>query len=611
MMSSNILIPAGKEISFDTETTGLFPFKGDRPWCFSFCNLEGDTTLISFPVNPFTRQPDYVAELNKFSILKKFLCDPTITKIGHNIAFDIRMCEAANLKVQGPIICTMNLIRIVKSDAPMALKKFCKEYLGIGDEDEADLKEATRQARREGKAKGYQIYDGPDTDDGSLAPDYWLAPRVLRERYALTDAARAMAVYSALFPEIKKKGLEKIWDQEIVTWKILRAIEKRGIHIFPEKIKQQLEDLKKKRKMYLEQAWKITGKSVNLNSSPQLQKIFYKQLKESPKYWTESKQPSTKFTALKAMKHPLSKTVLAVRACNKTIEFMEQYKFFMQKHKDGCYYIHPNFHQAMTVTGRESCREPNLQQVASGRNDKGIEVLVEARSVFGPRPNYHMRSYDWKNIEVYIPAFASGDPEVKKILLEGRDFHQETSAYLSKILGQPLGRDPTKRVYFGIQYGMGEVLLAEILGLERDVAAHIKWGISQKYPVLWGWMDELKNRAAIEGEIRTAYGRVIKVSREETYKATNYYVQGTAGGMLREAKIKIHKTIKERHWDVHIVLPIHDELLIETPISKYGYADVDEEIVQCMQDNPELNMPIPIPVSISTIGKSWADKKKV
>jgi hypothetical protein len=36
------MIPSGKLIACDTETTGLNPWKGDRPFAFSFCNEKGD-----------------------------------------------------------------------------------------------------------------------------------------------------------------------------------------------------------------------------------------------------------------------------------------------------------------------------------------------------------------------------------------------------------------------------------------------------------------------------------------------------------------------------------------------------------------------------------------
>lgn len=601
-------IPSGKVIAWDTETTGLFWRNGDRPYCFSFCNEKGETAVVSFPVDPRTRYVLYNA-YKDYDKLQQFFSDPTITKIAHNAQFDVGMTKAAGFTLKGEIICTMNLIRLVRSDAPMKLKEFCAAYLGISKDDETDLKEATRKARRLGKQQGYKIYEGGGTEDGQLAPDYWLAPRDILEKYALTDAARCMAVYLTLMPELKKLKLEELWEQEKKTWKVLRAIEKRGIRIYREKVIAHKYALKKKLQIYQKQALQIAGPKVNLNSHIQLKKIFYEKLNEPTKYLTPTGSPSTDVDALRNMKHPLAKMILNMRACQKTVEFMDQYIDYMVE-KNGIWKIHPIIHQSRAITGRESCSDPNLQQVASGRNDKGIEITVEARSVFGPSPGYQLRSYDWKNIEVFIPAFKSHEPALTEVLRKGGDVHQNTADYLSGITGNKISRDMAKRIFFGLLYGIGGKKLAKLLLLEEETAYQVVAAFHKKYPVLSMWMEGLKNEAAVNGYIKTAYGRIIRFDRRETYKAPNYYVQGTAGGILRNAKIKIWKKFKEKKLDAYIVLPIHDEVLVEIGENE-DVSLVDALVVAAMQDNPELKMPIPIPVSISVIGKNWAEKTKI
>lgn len=597
-------------MAWDTECTGLHPHRGDRPYLFSFCNSVGDTGCISFPVDPMTRAVLYQKNPEGLEELLNWVHKPII-KIAHNAQFDVRHTETAlKTRIQGQQICTMNLIRLVRSNAPMKLKEFCDEYLGIKRDDETELKEAVKKERRMAKAKGWAIYHGDATDDGSIAPDYWLCPR-LAEKYALTDAARCMAVYLSLRPEINKLGISDLWKKEKETWKVLRKIEKRGIRIHRDKVIAHKEAIKKKLLTYQKEAHQICGQQINLNSHPQLKKIFYEKLKEQPKYLTPTGSPSTDTNALRRMKHPLAKCILNMRACLKTIEFMDQYIFHMVPGEKEAWYIHPTIHQARATTGRESCSDPNLQQVASGRNDAGIEITVEARQVFGPRPGYTMRSYDWKNIEVFIPAFASKEPKLTNILIEGGDVHQNTADMLSELVRNKIARDLAKRIFFGLQYGIRARKLAKLLDLEEELAHQIVVGFREQYPILSMWMGGLINTAVAEGFIRTAYGRIIQMSREEAYKAPNYYTQGTAGSILKNSKIKIVREFERRKLDAHIVLPIHDEVLIEIS-EKDGILDeVDSVVVKCMQDNPELKMPISIPVSISAIGKDWSDKTKI
>lgn len=612
-------IPNGKLIAFDCETTGFAYRKGDRFYCISFSNEHGETAVVSFPVDPFTRQVNYTANEEAFETLREFFSNPYITKIAHNAQFDVRFVQAAGMKVEGPIVCTMSLIRLLRSDAKLALKPFCKEYLGFPDDDEKELKDATRKARAEGKKKGYAIHQGKsESDEGSLAPDYWLAGKTYFEPYCVRDSLRAMAVYRELTPGIKETSSEKLWKTELETWKVLRHIENRGICTDINAIKENEEVIKKKLKTYQTAAHKAVQsyypfkiKTFNLRSSKKLSYLFYNRIKEPVRFTTPKGSPSTDTIALQHMSHPLAKTILNIRACYKTLEFMDQYLQYAEKGDDGQYYIHPEFSSSIPSTGRESSSRPNMQQVASGEGDKELEVTVEARSVFIPRPKYFLRSFDWKNIEVYIPAFKSGEKRLIDILINKGDVHGTTAERLTKRLKMDVTRYTAKRIFFGLQYGIGIKKLSRLLNIESEAAGTIIAGFQEEYPLLFDWMDHLKWDARSKGYINTAYGRRQYVPSDAEYKAVNYYVQGTASSILKNAKIKVFNALKLHSWAVqaYIVLPIHDELLIE-----YRQNDsskiLDEIVTECMQDNPELEMEVNIPVTVSRIGKNWAEKFK-
>jgi DNA polymerase I len=396
----------------------------------------------------------------------------------------------------------------------------------------------------------------------------------------------------------------------VKTWKVLRKIENRGIRVFKEKVLQEKELVKKKKMDYTDQIYRLIPKKTNLNSSLQLRKIFFNDLKISPTFLTKNGNPSTDTDALRSIPHPLARLILNVRACNKTTEFMDQYLNFMVQHKDKEWYLHPTFHQSIAVTGRESCSSPNLQQVASGESDKGADIMVEARNVFGPRENYVWRSYDWKNIEVYIPAFCSGDSKLTDILRAGGDVHQNTTDSLTRRLGRSINRFQGKRTFFGLQYGIGRAKLAKTLGTDIETAIYIREAFNEEYPGLCEWMKKLNYQVIRDGYITTQYGIRKYLGQQESYKAVNYFVQGTASSILKNAKIKIYDRMREKEWKAYIVLPVHDEMIIE--IRKDQDINlIDHHVVICMQDNPELKMPISIPVSISAIQNNWAEKKKI
>lgn len=595
-------IPKDKTICTDTETTGLFPRHGDRPFFISFCNLQYQTAFTSFPVDPFTRKVAYRKET--ISILKDLFLDPERILIAHNAQFDKKMIEAMieeETKCQWR--CTMALIRVVKSSADLALKPFCKKYLGFPDDDEQDLHKAVARARAKGRKLGWKLAE-------DVRADFWMAPKECKI-YGVRDVLRVAKVYNILLPEVKRLNVDSIWSREKKLWPIMRSIENRGVHIDRDRVMFMKEDFKKKLQMYELRARLRAGGQMNFNSPVQLQKKFYKDFKEPVRFLTEkAKLPATDYAALKAMRHPLAKEILEMRACQKTVDFMDQYLKFMIQHSDGHWYLHPEFSQSIPKTGRESCYLPNLQQVASGESMKAMDVKPEARTPFTPRPGYRMRSYDWKNIEVFIPAFASGEKRLTKILLAGGDVHQNTADSIPSLKGKPSGRYMAKRVFFGLQYGMGIELLAKLLGISEDEASEMWVGFQDTYPTLWEWFERLKAESAVKGYLTTPYGRREEIDPGYEYRAINYYVQGTAADILKSAKVKIYKEILRRKWNVHIVLPIHDEILPEIELGM-DVEEVDRMIVGCMQDNPELKMPIPIPVSISDIRTNWADKEKV
>ncbi len=619
-------IPKGPILGSDTETTGLYWRFFDRPYCFSFANAKRETAVISFDVDPFTRTVKYDDRLD---LLRDIYQDVSIAKTFHNASFDIGMIESTGIKVRGEVVDTMNLIRLTMPGAPVKLKPFCRNYLNIPTDDETELKEATRLARLHGEKKGWKVFHSRNgnkkKDDSEIAADYWMAGKELYEPYCIMDSIRTISVCQALWPGIKGMGIEKLWANEQETFKVLRDVEKRGIRILKEKVEENTESVKKKLQMYQIKALqkirlplfiqskkkikKLTKHTeINLNSSQQLSTIFYERFKEPIIYFTKKGNPSTDNSALSLMKCPIAKDILNIKACEKTLQFMDQYRHFMVQHKDRDWYIHPILHQAMTVTGRESCSDPNLQQVASGEKETKIEVRVEARSVFGPRRNYALRSYDWKNIEVYIPGFASNDKKITALLRNGEDVHEHTARQLTKRTKTHIGRFEAKRTFFGLQYGIGPKKLSKTLGIDIELAARVIFEIKNEYPELFGFLDRLIMQARKHGYITTMYGRKIPVPHQDAYKAPNYFVQGTAGGILKFAKVKVHNALRKK--DAFIALPVHDELLIEIGRTT-DMGLIDKVVVDCMQDNPELNMPVKIPVSISAIGANWAEKTKV
>ncbi len=104
--------------------------------------------------------------------------------------------------------------------------------------------------------------------------------------------------------------------------------------------------------------------------------------------------------------------------------------------------MHPNF-KLLTVTGRTSCENPNVQQVP---RDPFI------RGILGAPPGKILVEADYSQIELRVIAFISGDGTMKRIYQTGGDIHTMTA---SQTTGKPLEeitkdeRKTAKAVNFG------------------------------------------------------------------------------------------------------------------------------------------------------------------
>ncbi len=86
--------------------------------------------------------------------------------------------------------------------------------------------------------------------------------------------------------------------------------------------------------------------------------------------------------------------------------------------------LHPDFHQMGPVTGRFSCREPNLQNVANALTTRS-PMPIQARTPFGPRPGYVWYGIDYSQLEVRIFADVAQEPTMLAAIASGRDMHTE------------------------------------------------------------------------------------------------------------------------------------------------------------------------------------------
>ena len=417
----------GKVIAFDTETTGLRYWHGEAPYGFGFCNEDGETVYIDFPVDPWTRIP--IPQETQLHQIKLLLEDPTITKVMHNAKFDTRMMETNyGIKVAGVIEETMFMAHVCNTLEPSyKLKQLSEKYLDYSKSDQDMLKKATVKARRQAKKLGW-----PKAD--SVHADYWMVKALnpqsrLCEIYCGGDVERTMLLrffYQDLMDEL---DVRDAYEHEMELWHINYRMETRGVRITSSIVEEEIESATKERDTWHDFVADAAWPGFQIDSDPDARKLFYEKLGLPVLVFTDKeKLPSVAAGAL--MQHvdnPVVSALFKYRAAAKALSnFFIKYKYGKcpDPLSPGNYALHPDFNQVGPCTGRYSCRQPNLQNVANALTTRSSEP-IQARRPFGPRKGYWWYHIDYANLEVRIFADVAQELFMLDAFLNERDLHTE------------------------------------------------------------------------------------------------------------------------------------------------------------------------------------------
>ena len=162
---------------------------------------------------------------------------------------------------------------------------------------------------------------------------------------------------------------------------------------------------------------------------------------------------------------------------------------FLYRSVDGV--IRPNYNNTETATSRLSCAQPNAQNFPShGDFRYSIQGLVVA-----PR-GWSCVSGDFSQLETYVRAMLTREPNLIADLVNGKDFHVQNMAWgygvtyeegLRLVKEDPVWkerRSEAKAVTFGEAYGQMPESMAERTGIPLDVVKQMYDNMYLNYPGL-------------------------------------------------------------------------------------------------------------------------------
>jgi len=353
----------------------------------------------------------------------------------------------------------------------------------------------------------------------------------------------------------------------------------------------------------------LCGREFNVASPKQLQEVLFQERGLKPGKKTKMGY-STDNTVLMnlAREDPMPEKILFYRSLSKLKSTYVDVLPRLVYPGDGR--IHTSYSQVGAATGRLSSNNPNLQNIPV-RDENGRRI----RRAFRSRDGYTFISVDYSQIELVVLAHMSGDWGLAKAFNDGVDVHVQTAAQLFGVDASDVmdgQRRMAKAVNFGVMYGMSAFRLSNELNISRKEANQFIETYFATYEGIGNFINQAVSDAEADGGTRTLYGRFRPLpginSRNKVEKAAseraavNTRIQGTAADIMKKAMIEVNEVLMNRFSRAKMLLQVHDELLIESPIA------IVSELKVALKDTMEnvVKLTVPLRVSVET-GDSWGD----
>ena len=391
------------------------------------------------------------------------------------------------------------------------------------------------------------------------------------EHLACYMAYTAFATRAPLKAKLQETGMWKVYTEiELPLVFTLDSMEKWGIEVKGEELKNYGEKLTVRIHELEKLIWQQAGEEFNINSPKQLGVILFEKMAiPGGKKTKTGYSTSADILEKLASENPIVNDILEYRQLTKLKStYADGLGAVIEK--DGR--IHSTFNQTITATGRISSTEPNLQNIPVR-----MELGRLIRKVFVPEAGCVFLDADYSQIELRVLAHMSGDEKLIKAYREAEDIHRLTASQVFHIPLEevtPLQRRNAKAVNFGIVYGISSFGLSQDLSITRKEAAAYIQKYFETYPSIKGFLDGLVEQGKEKGYVSTMFGRKRPVPELKSSNfmqrsfgervAMNSPIQGTAADIIKIAMNRVYKRLLDEKLRSRLVLQVHDELLIET-----------------------------------------------
>ncbi|WP_419250264.1 DNA polymerase I [Borreliella afzelii] len=566
-----------KYISIDTETSSLDIYTARLIGIsISFKEFEGYYIPIEAKGKIYIEKHYIIQKFNNL-----FESNPKI--IGQNYKFDYKILKNNGFSPIPPYFDTMIAAYLIDTNSKVSLDFLAEKYL---------------------MHKNIKYEDVIQKNDNFANISLEMATS-----YSSEDADITFRLFNIFTKKLKEDGLDKLMHKvEMPFNNVIIEMEENGIYLDREYLKEYGKELGQELELIENEIIKSIGINFNLNSPKQMHEILFEKL--NLKLPEKMKKDSTDIKVLESLigQHESIENIIKHRQIAKLKSTYTDNLIELINHKTNR--LHTSFIQTKTATGRITSINPNLQNIPI-KDEKGRKI----RKAFKPENGNIFISADYSQIELAILAHLSQDEALIKAFENNKDIHTETASKLFKIEEKEITPDLrriAKSINFGIIYRMSDFRLAKELGITKEEAKGFINSYFDSYPKIKEFITNQINFVRNTGYSETILKRrrYIKEINSNNYLersaaeriAINSIIQGSAADIMKIAMVRVFNEFKSKKMESKILLQVHDEMLIESPLKEKNEV---EKILKIMMENA-YTLNLPLRANIET-GKSWGE----
>lgn len=591
------------------------------------------------------------------------VADPNIDIIWHNCLFDNGWFhDKYNIVPRGIIHDTMTRAALIDERQSMGLDDNCKR-MGVKGKNKSETIEAwfedwqnTMKGCAKGLKKGlitddnqvlntedgetYQLSDAEleclisgkwknSVWDNSLM--LWQEAPEFKQKMMEYNQQDCVATYDLYLAQEKfMKPVQHVYELECKLIPILLRMKKVGIRFDQKRAGELIEKVAAKEQEVEKKLFDVYGITGEMINSPKQLGVRMNEMGIESPVRTKTGSQSWAEGALVRIHHPVTPLIFEYKNYHAILSkfLLGSLSKSVVNGRIHCTFLPMLREEGGTVTGRFSCRDPNLQQIPARNKGHGEDFSQDMRSLFLPEEGMMLAAMDYSQIEAVLLAhFAQGQQAewFRDQMRAGADLHNIVMG-MTGITYRPV----VKTFNYGCIYGMGwqtamekNYVLFEKLasGEGKDIESFTKeiyYNYHKKFPVVKDTMAWAQDVARTYGYVDTMGGRrlhkptpqydpVTGKINDYLYKMLNKLIQGTAADILKQALITADEAGIYDVLTLHLL--VHDEQVNSVPFTKEGTeAAVELQHIMGNVYKEQLLVPIKAECELGPNWGYWSDR---